>query len=612
MMFFFLLLSGNFAPRVALPEINNRIDQTLVCTNDFDKWISCDFEAPKCAEYNVTLLNKSTGRSQPCIKRLCDNGRCCCSLNLPFIIHGQSHEATVWRGGRKVVSKVFSVRTSVKPKQPKNISVKESNGNFQVCWEFNMPDVIHDDLEAIVTYGIKGHLNYSTKLKPPTINGRECYEIPGTDLLPKTVYVVSVQTRSEWSELLSDRIEVEFTTPESWTVVLVAVIVSLSVAAVIISVVTYFCYIKLKTKWWDSAAKCENPKPLDIRPGKQEILKPMVPDICPVRIEPFVPDDSKPWSKVSLNDSSGGSLEQSSGISSGSSCLSYANTEPADIIAGVQDALSKAFASINLAKPTTALTASPLTELNSALLSAPDNLLDVRAVSVSPGSSSFDNETYSILLPSLPHQIEAIEPEVKAEMICDSAYHPSEGNTMSYGDQQGPACPLVCFPPAVSSFMPTDMSYQQCQAVTGSFSYGEDCSLTSGSSGTNTAASCDLISRVDEYESYADATDPCRNAKIDENPCYGCLPVASFSFPPVDNDYQAFENLVEQSNIQFSEKNAGEDGETLNKYPEQIPVVSGMLSNTQGGQCLPELHRPFLSVLPANQSVITDTDYQRV
>lgn len=217
-------------------------------------------------------------------------------------------------------------------------------------------------------------------------------------------------------------------------------------------------------------------------------------------------------------------------------------------------------------------------------------------------------------------------------MLCDSAYHPSEGDVICAG-QQTPACPLVNLLPVVSSLMPTDMSYQQCNTDSGRFSYAEDSSLSSVSSGTNTTASCDPVSRVEAGcesldEGMGGATKLNGKTKettiCDETPCYGCGPAGSHSFPPVDDDYQAFQNLVEQPDILFSEKRSGEKEELLNTFPEESftempqsflsPVVPGFVNSVQGGQCLSELQRPFLSLIPAYQSVpvISDSGYQSV
>uniref|UniRef100_A0A3Q3WPS2 Uncharacterized protein n=1 Tax=Mola mola TaxID=94237 RepID=A0A3Q3WPS2_MOLML len=408
--------------------------------------------------------------------------------------------------------------------------------------------------------------------------------------------------------------------------VLAAIIItSLSIAAVVISGAIYGCYLKLKAMWWDTVGKCPNPKLLDMHPSKHE-------DFFATSLAVSLTISFVFRLKESQGDTSGGSPQQSSGISTGSSCLSYANAEPIDIIAGVQDALGKAFANIS---PISPLTTSPLAEFNknNGLFSSPSNLCGVKPDDINSGSSSFDNRTYSILIPSLPQHIKEEVSEVRttAELPCDSAYHPSEGDIVFCADQQLPACPLFTSPPVVPSLLATDMSYQQCNADSVRFLHAEDSSLPSVSSGSGTS-SCNLVSGVEagcecSDEVYGDATK--LNVKVekanvcDDNPCYGCVPAGSSSFPPVEDDYQAFQSLLENPDVLFSDQQSGEKKEHLLKYPEEsftkMPeavsnsVVPGFTKNVQDGSVsLPV--QPFLSLLSAVQSLpeITDSAYQSV
>lgn len=321
-----------------------------------------------------------------------------------------------------------------------------------------------------------------------------------------------------------------------------------------------------------------------------------------------------------LIDTSSGSTQQSSGISTGSSCLSYANTEPADIIAGVQDALCKAFPNISPISPETTC---DFLEPNkdSDLFSVPSDPPGLRADDMSSGSSGFDNRTYSLLLPSCPQQIMTGSSDVQTEMVCDSAYHPSEGDTVACAEQQVPACPVFNLSLLASSPIPTDMSYHQCNADS---AYAEDSSLSSVSSGSNTT--CDLVPRVEAgCESFDEVVsgETKLNAKkeetlvCDENPCYGHVPAGSHSFLPVDDDYQAFQNLVKQPDVLLPDQISFEKQENLDKYPEESfdkipPVIPGFIDSVPGGQCLPELQRPLISLMSSHMPAITDSGYQSV
>ncbi|KAK5873770.1 hypothetical protein PBY51_018782 [Eleginops maclovinus] len=444
-----------------------------------------------------------------------------------------------------------------------------------------------------------------------------------TDLAPSTTYWVSVKSFTTWSNKFSDSSqECEFTTPMSSNSLAVTIVISLCIAAIIISAALYGCCIKLKTKWLETAAKCPNPKLLPMRSSEQEVLKPAPLVISSVWVDSVDTEDSK-WLEWSLKDPSCGSPLQSSGINTGSSCLSYANTEPADIIARVQDALGLAFPEI---RPMSPLITNALTETNkdSGLPSTPYKPCDVRAEDTSVGSYSFDNETYSCLLPNFAHQIVMDCSDVKAEIPCDSEYLHNTSTMVPCVDKQALACPLFHLPPQDPSLMPIDMSYQQNNADSWGVSHAEDSSLSSVSSGTNTIASWDHMSGVkSDSEGFDEAIHDATKGPIicDENPSYGAVPAGLQSLPPVYDDYQPFQSLVEQPCYSFTEEKRGEEEDHLNKYPEETfpkmpqsflgPVASGVINNVQ---CPPNLQRQLLAVIPADQSmpIITDSDYHSV
>lgn len=196
-------------------------------------------------------------------------------------------------------------------------------------------------------------------------------------------------------------------------------------------------------------------------------------------------------SEGSLTDS--GSPDQSSEINSGPSSLSCVDVKPAHIKAGVQDALSKAFAQI---MPMTSINTSQLSHSNrdSGLFSASFDPCGFRPDhSNSPGSTDFDNMTYSIRIPNCPHPIirDSSEVQTQAKMICASAYHLRDKTVTS-------AEPQI----QVASLMTTDMSYQECStdSVT-----AVDSSLSSFSTGINAIVSCDPLSRAQGgYKSFDD------------------------------------------------------------------------------------------------------------
>uniref|UniRef100_A0A7N6ASB6 Fibronectin type-III domain-containing protein n=1 Tax=Anabas testudineus TaxID=64144 RepID=A0A7N6ASB6_ANATE len=599
---FILLGSGHVVTAVSLPG------SSLECTNDFIEHMFCQFKAENCSEHSLRLITDRKDEENSCVFQKCDTGPCCCSVPM-MLIYGETVTANVKKGGVMVESKEFNITDSIKPKAPTIISVKESNGNYRLQWTTNMEGYFSDTLAANVTYYKKGDKNkVSEFVDSTTLDGFRYFEILGQDLEPSTTYVVSVRSFTDWSGKYSDSSEEwEFTTAISPNTLLLAIIISLSVFAVLITGAMYGCYVKYKTKWWDTVA---NPK-LFIYPIHQEFLKPEPLFISSVYVEPLVPDDSNSWLKGLLTDTSSENTEHSSGISTGSSCLSYANAEPADIIGGVQDALCKAFPNIS---PMSPVTTSQFLDSNkdSGLFCALSNPCGVRDDDVTSESSGFDNRTYSILIPSCSQQVmtDSSEVQTRSDIVCDSEYHRSEGDAVACAEQQVPSCPLFNLALLASSHVPTDMSYHQCNADS---AYAEDSSLSS--------ASCDLASSVeagcgsfDQVVSGATDANGKRVAAFvcDENPFYGHVPADSHSFLSVDDDYQAFQNLVGRSDVLRSEQIRGEDEEHLDKYPEASfakipPVIPGFINNVHGG-----LQRPLMPLMSAHMPIITESGYQSV
>uniref|UniRef100_A0A3P8RY45 Fibronectin type-III domain-containing protein n=1 Tax=Amphiprion percula TaxID=161767 RepID=A0A3P8RY45_AMPPE len=615
---FLLLLLGHTVAAIALPGVNNETALNLECTNDFIDRMFCQLERPNCSEYNLTLQSNSMDDDEKhCTFQQCDSGQCCCSVEL-MLIYGETHTATVWKGGRILKLKNISVVKSIKPKAPEIVSVDESNGNFEIMWKRHYEGVFRESLTAEVTYYEKG----STK----KVRMWKSFVLQIGYLKPSTTYMVSVRTFTNWSDVFSDRSrEWEFKTPSSNSPLLV-IIISLSVAAVILTAAIYGCYVRMKAKWWDTVADHPKSNLLIFPSNKQEVLKPVPPIISSIYVDPLLSDDSELWPKMPLTDTSSGSFQQSSGISTGSSCLSYANTEHVDIIACVKEALCRDIPGISIISPSTT---SPLADLNkdSSLISSPSSPCGFRADGMSSGSSGFDNKTYSIVM---PRQITADSSAVQmqAEIPCDSGYHPSESNTVNCPDQQVPGCLLpwqqdVILPLVASSLVPTDMSYQQCNADSGTFSNAEDSSLCSISSGINTTASCDVLSSAGARNQGSDkAIRAVTNGKnedasiCDKNLCSTCVPAESHSFLAVDDDYQAFSNLVGQPDALISEQRSIEQEEPLTNIPQSFSstIVPGFMSNGQSGQHLSELQTPFLSLMSAGQSLpaMTDSGYQCV
>ncbi|KAM9409418.1 uncharacterized protein KZ484_001634 [Pholidichthys leucotaenia] len=638
----FLLLVGALAG----------VDETgfsLDCFNDFNYTMSCQLIRPNCSQwqepcsqYNLTLSNIDWNEMEQCTMQQYDTGQCCCSVRMSSrLVAGEEFNATVWKGGKRIKSKTIFVHLSVKPNPPTIVSVTESNRNFEVRWKTNMRGPIISELKAEVTYYKKGDIKKVKDTIDPATDSDNLmyYEINGESLEPSSTYVVSVKSIRNSSNLMvsESSAEWEFKTPArpvSEKVIISIIIVILCIGAVAITGAVYWCYITFKAKWWDIVGKYSNSTLLNMNRSEQEVLKPVKPPISSVCVEPFIPDESKPWSETSL--ASDRSLEKSSGISAASSGLSYANTASLDIKAGVEDALRKAFPNIS---PVLQLNNNPLPPLDvpqdRSLVSIPYDPCDVRTSDMSSGSSCFENKTYSLLLPNGPHRVttDITEVDISDKISCNSEHHPSSSDMANHPDQQVSACLVPVqqvFPltPAGPFLLPIDVSYQRCNADCGRFLYADDPSLSSVSSGKNTTTTGNVGSKAEvgfqnsnvgsgEVEGNGDRKIV---VKCDEDPCYNCVPGGAHSSPTVDDDYQPFQSLVVQSKVLHLEEGRAEHQEHLGKYSEDSfttcsqsflnPNVSSFINTPQSELC----QTPFFSVMSASQSVpiIVDSDYQSV
>ncbi|XP_029980101.1 uncharacterized protein LOC115411933 isoform X2 [Sphaeramia orbicularis] len=597
-MYMILLILGRIWTALTISGADTGLN--LLCTNDYEESMSCNFYAQNCSDYRMTLKNEEA--EEKCSFSPCDRG-CCCSINM-VLVDGEVFIATVLKGNQSVESKQISIRDSIKPKTPSIVSVEEFRGNFEIQWMTNVvKKSILDDLKAVVTYWKKGTNETKTENLTANINKLSFHEISGRDLEPSTTYVVSLKTYTPLSGRFSDSSnEKEFTTAVSPFSLQMVIIFILSIAAIIVSCAIFGSYVKLKTNWWDRPVKCEKPTILDIQPKTPKILTPVLPIIYPVSVEPTTPDAGKTGSKESLAYSSSGS-PKSSGISMGSSSSSYANTEPVDVINSVKAALMKTFPSFGPVSPgaTNLLEES---DKDSGLLSSTYNPFDVRAEASSSGSSCFYNKTYSIVIPSSPQQIltGVSEIQTQAEMPCESAYHPSETDMSTCQAQ-----PLINISPVVSPAMTTDMSYQQCNnADSGGFSYAEDSSQSSLSSGSE--SQCDDFNEM-MSDCMKENMPGEEVTRCDENPCYGGVPQDLHSSPLVDYEYQAFQSVVKQPDIVIPESRYSE-----NAPDESKPILPEIMTNTQSTVGLPVCQRPILPFISADQStsLFVDSGYQSV
>ncbi|KAJ0002073.1 hypothetical protein NQD34_001869 [Periophthalmus magnuspinnatus] len=314
----------------------------LNCTNDYETLVFCHTDARNCTELRMTFHDTEQPAGM-CVFDPCAGGCCCKWIDDTAVILGNEFVAEVYENGQSVYRQPIKIYETIKPQTPTILSVDKLNNIYQIKWKTNAKRSIRDELSATVTYWKKGDTFKNISIvKPSTVEDMNIYEILGRTLEANTDYVVSVRTYTLFNVYSDSSQEMEFTTDLSQNGLFIAAIIVLCVIAIVISGVSFASFIKLKGKLWDGAAMVEKPNPLNIKPKKEVILTPEFLSVYPLTVEPLIPYSSLMLSEESLCDSSGRS-GQSSGMSSASSSLDYANTEPADIEARVLGALKNAF-----------------------------------------------------------------------------------------------------------------------------------------------------------------------------------------------------------------------------------------------------------------------------
>ncbi|XP_061923246.1 interleukin 4 receptor, tandem duplicate 1 isoform X2 [Entelurus aequoreus] len=517
---------GTIATSAALPGVN------LDCTNNHERLMTCHFEAQNCTDYNVPLWSHEGERY--CLPVQSASGKCRCSVDMT-LVSDETHLASLQRGGKDVESKNITVKNHVKPNAPTIVSVKESNGNVVVKWRSNINrDSLREDMMTNVTYRKEGDTKEVSQIVRVLTADEPCYlEILGEHLAPSTTYVVTAQNFLEWGYQPSDRSEeYKFTSPPSPQRLLVAVIVSLSLVAVIATCATYGCYVKCRAKYWDSVGDYQNSKLLDLNRSEQEVLKPTAPIISSIYVEPPT-DDIKSWSKGSSTEN----LLQSSGISSGPSSLSGTCTEAVDIITGVQEAISKALMNIS---PMSLSTNHPLT---SSLPPAPLSPYNRKQYL---GSYECDNTTtYSSIVPSCPPQMKTEQSQ--SGTMCQFEYQEASV-TSTCPDKQASSCEDIALPTMVSSYLLTGTSCRQGTRDSLRFSHSDE------------SLNCSKASLNGDVES---------KTRDGHKSLKQMLAGDDDSSLPVCSNYQTFQGLRMHSGILFADLKSSGKGENSGKFPQK-------------------------------------------
>lgn len=214
------------------------------------------------------------------------------------------------------------------------------------------------------------------------------------------------------------------------------------------------------------------------------------------------------------------------------------------MIAGMHEALSKAFMALNPLSPPSS-NIPPDCGRATEVSAARDDPCRITADDL---GSAISNKTYSIVIPSSPPQEhwDSVRIEKLTGRACESAHPLSERNTSTCPDKPAaaatthwaPAIEQIHFPAAGVPGIQVNMSYQRCDVG----SEADDLCVPSDAGATDTAQPFPLRSTAEvwckSHEVPGDGTEP---ESKDVSVCE-----AAHSFPLVDDSYQAFQTLVEQ------------------------------------------------------------------
>ncbi|CAB1341772.1 unnamed protein product [Coregonus sp. 'balchen'] len=604
-------------------------DENLQCFNDKDKSMVCHFttDKSKCAEYNMTLKlldpQKKVWNDCTFKEKERSNGvsKCGCYIHPMVLVIGEEFNATLWNSGKRLNSKVISIKSSIKPKTPTVQEVKPTeNGNFLVKWKTNYPDdaLFPKYLIAELSYRKKGETDEVSKNDSTT-----SHEILGRDLEPNTIYALKVRTYTDFSGRFSDwSEELEFTNPASSQKVLQIVIVLSCITVIIITNSKPSCgiiFLNVQTQnfciWF------------------QEYI----------RTNLSIGDGSSGRGQQQGN---GSELDSSSSLGYAHTCSMSPETSNVQIISHLQEALSKVFPSLVPldGNPQLLLLAPPMTDActqmncpesnrDSGVCSSDFNRLHLMSeFGGSRGSSCYNNITYSHSVPlNFLQELTTSETSsfpTQPLLFCNSFYHTGEAEVLKNCHPQlflGTGQQDLNLSTNCAPLLQTDFSYHPCDGASDdseTTTSAEDTSLIYGSNDSN------VTSVVAGYQSFSEAvgkynergTDAFMDVPLplkgfkDVNPCYHSLPDPGCSLPPSDGDYQALQSLGQNSPDQWVSGQSAEQDKLLNKCLEtEIPQNSmgnmplNFIPNSQGGQC-PILGSPFLTTFCSDQAMQLDND----
>ncbi|XP_056441835.1 uncharacterized protein LOC130379177 isoform X1 [Gadus chalcogrammus] len=596
----------------------------LRCTNDFDLLMFCQFLPPSnarnCSEY---YLNTTVEGSQRYTERDCNLTRdsdptwtCSCSMNMEgLFLLSDIHNTTLWKAGDLVESKNISVFKNRKPKAPKVTSVRRENGDYRVEWDTNYKEPIYN-MTAVVTYRRPGEEGTEVNVSSGTLYCILEFLQPSTD------YVVNVRSVLSFDSESSD--DFPFTTPVSSDTILVVIILSLSVAAVIITSFLLHLITRLKTKLWYNVGKYKNSTLLDMVPVEPKVLMPQNPALCSVYVDSpkEVKDDTitcSPWVYS----------HQSSRADCVSSSLGNSQKVSADIVSSMEDAMRKALPEVSLPSTTAPW-----------LFMGHSNL----GYNPVPGTSTlgfFEILNYSMAPPFRTQGLNGALPAVLSEsllnpsMLRDASYDPSPDFQVPIFQLTRQRQPLVIRQDSsymkrdhsMSSFptdgLQVDLEYSpsRSEATSTSILCGVGSSLSSvcstGALRRETLNASHLGRAASLMEHVYGQEEP--SVKVcGSNLCEEPRPAPACSLVPGDDDYQAFQSVVRGHGELIPEASEGRPSNWPDKLSETFftampSMVNPLATSNQGAKGFLESQANKVSVLLADEhKLVIIGDYHSV
>ncbi|KAK0156338.1 hypothetical protein N1851_000375 [Merluccius polli] len=614
----------------------------LSCTNDFERLMLCEFSPPQggpdCGDYH---LNTSVEGSVRNTNANCNfthddtvwTGTCSCSLDIKGgFVWSEVFHTKLWKAGVLVESKNINASNNIKPKAPTIPSVKRDpeNGNYLLEWKKNYTPYPGFPLKAVVTYGRRGENGTEASIDRSTT-----YQILGTSLEPSTEYWVNVRSYNGYHERSVNTLYSEssgnltFTTPVSSTTIAVAVILSLCVAAIVITSFLYLLYTRVmmssvkddvivqivffqiifvvcvsrfKEKWWDNVGKYKNSTLLLMVPGEHQVhgfismyitklyltflvqvLMPQKTTLCSVYVDSRKEDkdDEKPWwVKIAVSDCvDNDDVERLNDSHSPSPGFSFRDSSRggnshqsagADSVSSSLGCTQKV--SVDIISNVEDAMRRALPQI--LLLPTPAPWLDI----------AHSNASYNPVVLS--------ESLYNPSMLRGALHHPSPDSQVPIFQLIGQRQPLVSS--LYSSYMKTDFSYQGSSSTTialhDNLSYSSapsDTTSTSilsdfGSSVYGVGSKGELQSKNLNESLLGQAADPSSilehvygeeelSVKVcDPYPWEASGPAPACSLVPVDDDYQGFQSVVRRPGLLIPEASSSSPRDRLDGLPETL------------------------------------------